>query len=31
MKALVVEDDTVTRLILARILTDRGYEVTACA
>jgi diguanylate cyclase (GGDEF)-like protein len=31
MKALVVEDDTVTRLILVRILADRGYEVTACA
>jgi diguanylate cyclase (GGDEF)-like protein len=31
MKALIVEDDTVARLILARILTDRGYEVTACS
>jgi diguanylate cyclase (GGDEF)-like protein len=31
MKTLVVEDDTVTRLILARILTDRGFEVTACS
>jgi diguanylate cyclase (GGDEF)-like protein len=31
MKALVVEDDSVTRLVLVRMLTDRGYEVTACA
>ncbi len=31
MKALAVEDDAVTRLILARLLTGHGYEVTACA
>jgi diguanylate cyclase (GGDEF)-like protein len=31
MKALVVEDDTVTRLVLSRLLTAQGYEVTACA
>jgi diguanylate cyclase (GGDEF)-like protein len=31
MKALVVEDDTVTRMVLGRLLTDRGYEVTTCA
>jgi diguanylate cyclase (GGDEF)-like protein len=31
MKALIVEDDTITRLVLGRLLTDRGYEVTACA
>jgi two-component system cell cycle response regulator len=30
MKVLVVEDDKVTRLILSRVLTDQGYEVTAC-
>ena len=31
MKVLIVEDDPITRLILSEILTDRGYEVTACA
>jgi diguanylate cyclase (GGDEF)-like protein len=31
MKALIVEDDPGTRLILSRMLTNRGYEVVACA
>ena len=31
MKTLVVEDDIVTRLILIRLLTARGYQCTACA
>lgn len=31
LKVLVVEDDAVTRQILLRILTDRGYEVSAFA
>jgi diguanylate cyclase (GGDEF)-like protein len=31
MNVLIVEDDPVTGLILGRILTDRGYDVTACA
>ena len=31
MKALVVEDDTVTQLVLGRLLTAQGYEVTAFA
>jgi diguanylate cyclase (GGDEF)-like protein len=31
MNVLIVEDDTVTRLILGGILTKRGYDVTACA
>ena len=30
LKVLVVEDDAVTRQILLRILTDRGYQVSAC-
>jgi DNA-binding response OmpR family regulator len=30
MKVLIVEDDPVTSLVLGRILTDRGYKVTAC-
>ena len=29
LKVLVVEDDAVTRQILLRILTDRGYQVSA--
>ena len=29
-KVLVVEDDTITRIVLVGILTKRGYEVTAC-
>jgi diguanylate cyclase (GGDEF)-like protein len=29
LKVLVVEDDAVTRQILIRILTDRGYQVSA--
>jgi two-component system cell cycle response regulator len=31
LKVLVVEDDPITRQILVRILTDRGYEVRALA
>ena len=31
MKILVVEDDPVTRVVLDRMLSNRGYEVTACA
>src|ERR1700736_5077240 len=31
MKALVVEDDTVTRLVLSGLLTRRDCEVVACA
>src|ERR1700730_18568786 len=31
MNVLIVEDDPVTGLILGRILTDRGYDVTSCA
>ena len=31
MKALVVEDDKVTRMVLAGLLAKRGYEVSACA
>ena len=31
MKVLIVEDDLVTRTILGRLLSDRGYEVTAYA
>ena len=31
MKVLIVEDDPVTSLVLSRILTDRGYDVTVCA
>jgi DNA-binding response OmpR family regulator len=30
MKVLIVEDDPVTSLVLSRILTGRGYDVTAC-
>jgi diguanylate cyclase (GGDEF)-like protein len=30
MKVLIIEDDPVTRLILCRLLRDRGYEVTPC-
>ena len=30
MKVLIVEDDPVASMVLGRILTDRGYEVTAC-
>jgi PleD family two-component response regulator len=30
MKALIVEDDPGTRLLLGRMLTDRGYDVVAC-
>jgi PAS domain S-box-containing protein len=30
MKALVVEDESVTRKLLERALTDRGHEVTSC-
>ena len=30
MKVLSVEDDPVASMVLGRILTDRGYEVTAC-
>ena len=31
MKILVVEDDRVTRVVLDRILSNIGHEVTACA
>jgi diguanylate cyclase (GGDEF)-like protein len=31
MKALIVEDDPGTRLILSRMLADRGYDLVACA
>ncbi len=31
MKVLVVEDDPATRLVLSRMLTDRSYDVVACA
>ena len=31
MKVLIVEDDPGTRLILSRMLADRGYDVTACS
>jgi diguanylate cyclase (GGDEF)-like protein len=30
MKVLIIEDDPVTRLILCRLLRDRGHEVTPC-
>lgn len=30
MKVLIVEDDPVASLVLSRILTGRGYDVTAC-
>src|SRR5215469_14668691 len=30
MKVLIIEDEPVTRLILCRLLSDRGYEVTPC-
>jgi diguanylate cyclase (GGDEF)-like protein len=30
MKVLIVEDDPSTRLVLSRMLTDRGYDVVAC-
>lgn len=30
MKILIVEDEPVARLILGRILADRGYDVTSC-
>ena len=30
MKVLIVEDDPVTSLVLSRMLTGRGYDVTAC-
>ena len=31
MKVLIIEDDPVTSLILRHLLTERGYDVTACA
>lgn len=30
MKVLIIEDDPVTSLILRHLLTERGYDVTAC-
>jgi len=30
MKVLIIEDEPVTRLILCRLLSARGYEVTPC-
>ena len=31
MKVLIIEDDPVTSLILRHLLTERAYDVTACA
>ena len=31
MKVLIIEDDPLTSLILRHLLTERGYDVTACA
>src|SRR5437868_4247780 len=30
MKTLIVEDDAASRLIISRVLSERGHEVVAC-